>query len=362
MKTISTEKLDPYMQRRQIIQEGLHWYDPKEGRFKVEGLYWFNKEKLYNRFPRETVPTHHKNVVSIAASTAGAQIRFRTDSRRIVLSVRTTDIACGITMAETGRSGFDLYTGPLGSEKFWNSARPFSGEQEYVDELFSVSDKKMREFRLNFPLYNGVEELLIALEEDAELLPPAPLPVKDPIVIYGTSITQGGCASRPGSAFTNRLSRALQAEFLNYGFSGHGINDPETAELISSIENPALFIIDSEANSKNAELIRERVPRFLEIFRSRHPETPILIVTKIPYGPRYVTDPALKAEFRKIYEERKLAGDKNIFFFDGSTFWDPEDTENSVDGAHPTDLGFSLIAKKLEPVLRDLLKQYGYLS
>ena len=360
---LDMEKLDRYMQRGKINPEGLIWYDPAaEENFKVEGLYWFPKEKRYHRFPEKLSPAHNEKVVTLARCTAGAQIRFRTDSCRIVVSAKNPDSRSGITMTDVARRGFDLYTGTPGKESFWNSVRPVQNEESYVGEVFSVTEKKMREFRLNFPLYCGVDELSIALEEGAQLLPPTALAVKRPVVIYGTSITQGGCASRPGMAFTNILSRKLQAEFLNFGFSGNGVNDPETAELLSTIEDPALFIIDSEANSISAQLVKERVPRFLDILRSRHPEIPILIVTKCPYGPRYAQEiPILKEEFREIFLERKAAGERNIFFFDGTNFWDPEDTENNVDGAHPTDRGFAFMAEKLEPVIRELLVKYGNL-
>ena len=215
---------------------------------------------------------------------------------------------------------------------------------------------------INFPLYNGVEELSVGLDEDASVLPPVPLPVKKPVVIYGTSITQGGSATRPGSAFTNQLSRRLQVEFLNFGFSGNGQNDPEAAELLAEIEDPAMIVIDSEANSVSAQLVLERVPRFLEILREKHPLVPIVIVTKVPYGPRYACEiPVFKEEFRTVYKARKKAGDKNIYFVDGTKFWAPKDyTENTIDGAHPTDLGFTRMADKLEPILRRLLEKYGY--
>lgn len=356
------EKLDRYMQQTKIDPKGLVWYDPAQGIFKVEGLYWFAKEKRYHRFPLTPSPCPNEKVLTLAGCTAGGQIRFKTDSRRIVISVRNTTGKGSNNMAEAGVRGFDLYTGAPGQEVFWNTAFPVAGCDTYISEVFTDDEKILREFRFNFPLYNGVEELAIALEEGAQLLPPSPLAVKSPVVIYGTSITQGGCASRPGTAFTNRLSRALQAEFLNFGFSGNGSNDPETAHIVSSVEDPALFIIDSEANSISAELVRERVPRFLDILRAKHPETPILIVTKVPYGPRYAkVIPILKEEFKKIYLERKEAGDKNLYFLDGWSFWDPADTENNVDGAHPNDRGFALMAEKLEPVIRELLQQYGHL-
>lgn len=360
MGKMDIEKLDQYMRRAEINPGGLRWYDPRNGGFEVLGMHWFPAERRYHRFPQKMTGKVRPGLLQLAGCTAGGQLRFRTDSRRIVLSVRNTSDISSATMAETGRSGFDLYTGSPGEEVFWNCARPVPGKADYVSEIFCVPDRTLREFRLNFPLYNGVEELSVALEEDAQLLPPSPLPVKQPVVIYGTSITQGGCASRPGSAFTNRLSRSLQAEFLNFGFSGHGTNDPEIAELLAEIPNPAMYILDSEANSVSAELIRERVPRFLEILRKSHPETPIVIVTKVPYGPRYAAEiPSFKEEFRTIYAERLRAGDRHLYFVDGSAFWGSDYTECTVDGAHPTDLGFAQMAQKLDPILRKLLIRYN---
>ena len=365
MQKLDMEKIDPYMRRCEIDSEGLRWLDPRDGVFEVSGFYWFPSEKRYHRFPRKmSASPIRPNVKELASCTAGGQLRFRSNSRRIVLSVKVTSNVPSAKMAETGRSGFDLYVGKPGSEIFWDTAKPVPGKTQYVSEIFRTKSRKMREFRINFPLYNGVSRLSVALEEDARLLPPSSLAVKKPIVIYGTSITQGGCASRPGSAFTNRLSRELQAEFLNFGFSGNGQNDPEVAELLAEIEDPAMYILDSEANSLSAEKVRERVPRFLDILRGSHPETPIVIVTKVPYGPRYSQEiPSLKEDFRKIYQARKKAGDKNLYFIDGTDFWPPEDySENTIDGAHPTDLGFARMTAKLKPVLQKLLEKYRLIS
>ena len=119
-----------------------------------------------------------------------------------------------------------------------------------------------------------------------------------------------------------------------------------------------MFILDSEANSVSAELVNERVPHFLDIIRKAYQEIPILVLSKIPYGKRYAVElPSLKAEFRAIVEQKQNAGDKNIYFVDGSSFFEPADySENTVDGAHPTDRGFAQMAKALEPLLRKLLK------
>ena len=349
------EKIDRYMARTRIDPAGLKFYDPRQGGFSVEGLYWFDSEKRYQRFPQACENRVKPAVWNLSCCTAGGQIRFATNSRRIVVSARSLNGGAAPKMAETGRSGFDLYCGTPGEdEEFWNSALPVPGELEFSDEVFNVQTEELRQFRLNLPLYNGVEELFIGLEEDAVLLPPLPLKSKQPIVIYGTSITQGGCASRPGSVFSNILSRKLNMEFLNFGFSGNGQNHLEVAEILTEIKNPAMFILDSEANSISAELVNERVPRFLDIIRQAYPEIPVLVLSKIPYGKRYAVElPSLKAEFKAIVEQKQAAGDNNIFFVDGSTFFAADDySENTVDGAHPTDRGFAQIAQALEVVLR----------
>ena len=361
MAKIDITKIDRLMAQKKIDPEGLRWLDPRDGGFDVLGLYWFDREKRYNRFPRKMSRKKLRPaLLQLAVCTAGGQLRFRTDSRRIVISVKNPPIKSAGKTPETARSGCDLYIGEPGHEIFWANGWPLPGKCEYTAELFRSEEKKVRDFRLNFPLYNGIKEFLIALETDAELLPPTPLPIPKPVVIYGTSITQGGCASRPGSAFTNRLSRSLQAEFLNFGFSGQGQNDPEIAEMLTEISDPAMIIIDSQANSIDQAHVRERVPRFLDILRASFPEVPIVIVSRIIYGPRYGSEVPLKKEFQKIYRRRRKAGDRNLFFIDGSKCWAREDTENTVDGAHPTDAGFAKMALYLDPPLRKILKAYGY--
>lgn len=352
------EKLDRYMARCAVDYTDIEFFDPRDGGFTLEGFYWFKDHSRYHRLPWAAEKSVTPAVWTLAGCTAGGQLRFVTDSCRIIVSAKNIDVKSSPKMAETGRSGFDLYCGTPGvDEEFWNIARPHPGELEFTDEVFSVKEKKLRHFRLNFPLYNGVEELFIGLEKNSLILPPEPLKSSRPIVIYGTSITQGGCASRPGSAFTNILSRKLNMEFLNFGFSGNGQNHLAVAEILTQIKDPAMFILDSEANSISADLVNERVPQFLEIIRNAFPDIPIAVLSKIPYGKRYAVElPSLKAEFLRIVEEKQAAGDKNIFFVDGSDFFEPADySENTVDGAHPTDRGFAQMAEKLEPVLRKLL-------
>src|SRR5690606_310097 len=144
------------------------------------------------------------------------------------------------------------------------------------------------------------------------------------VIVYGTSITQGGCASRPGMMYTNILSRRIPLEFLNLGFSGNGKGEPEVAEIIAQIDNPACLVVDYEGNCVSTELFRQTLPEFIKIYREAHPLTPILIVSRIPYAREQLT-PHLnemrmeRMQFEKeLVKERREQGDLNIYFFEGS--------------------------------------------
>jgi len=358
-KKIDIAELDRNLQSRVSDDIGILWHCPTLTPFRLCGFYWFAQDGVFRRLPQKSAWKLSQNVDTLADCTAGGQVRFRTDSCRILIRAHTDESKSNSAMAEAGRTGFDLYCGMPGQELFWNATAAPCLAGEFTCELFHVQERKWRDFVLNFPLYNRVYRMELGLEAAAGLK--APYRWSDPrkIVIYGTSITQGGCASRPGMAFTNILSRRLNIEFLNFGFSGNGHTLPEHAHLIASIENPALFIIDSEANCISAELFRERLPKFIDIIRKRHGKVPILVVSKISYGPRYALEiPAREQKLVQIncVKEIRSAGDKHIHFLDGSDFLGKDYSECSVDGAHPNDLGFYRMAEAFEPALRKLLK------
>jgi lysophospholipase L1-like esterase len=356
---IDIAELDRNLQSRVPDENGIVWHVPTEKPFRICGFYWFARDGVFRRLPLKPAWTISQNIDTLADCTAGGQLRFRTDSCRISIRTQTGESKPSPVMAEAGRSGFDLYCGAPGQELFWNATAAPCLTSEFSSELFHVQKRQWRDFVLNFPLYNRVAHLEIGLDADAGLKAPRRWADPRKVVIYGTSITQGGCASRPGMAFTNILSRRLNIEFLNFGFSGNGHTLAEHAHLIASVKNPALFIIDSEANCISAELFRERLPVFIDIIRKKHAQVPILVVSKITYGPRYALEiPADEQKMVQIQCVKKIcaAGDKQLYFLDGSDFLGKDYSECSVDGAHPNDLGFYRIAEALEPVIRNILK------
>ncbi len=348
-------KIDKYMQVGKADETGLAWLDPWEAPFQLSGMYRFSEEKKFQRIPKEKMEGLRPGLQRLAKCTAGVQLRFKSNTTRINLAVSVPPCTQSNLQAQAGQYGFDLYVDGV----YWSLTQVTDNTKPYKFELFNSKDAKMREFVLNFPLYNGVNHLLIGIDETARVEAPAPRAMSKPVVIYGTSITQGGAASRPGMAFTNIISRKLNIDILNFGFSGMGQNEREMAEILAEIKDPAMYIIDSEANSISSEKVNERVPVFLDILRKAHPNVPILVLSKVKYGPRYGSQiPILKEDFRKIVERRRQAGDKNIHFLDGSDFFGPDDEyfECTTDSAHPNDLGFYRMAKAITPVVKKLLK------
>lgn len=358
---VSPFQLDQNMKIDNAGADELIWYSPLEEPFRVSGFAWFDTERKYRRLPAVPKVPVRPEVDTLANCTSGGQIRFRTDSRNVSVRVRLTAGSGMYHMPPTGECGVDAYLGGPGEWKHAGTARFQPGQAEYESSLFTVEDRKARSFLLNLPLYQGVEEIWIGMEPGAEVLAPEPYDSSARVVVYGTSITQGGCASRPGMSYTNILSRRLHLEFVNLGFSGNGKGEPELAELAAQISDPACLVIDYEANCGGTEAYRQTLPRYIEIYRKFHPEVPIILVSRIPHGAE-----SFMPEFREGRLERKKfqmelirelteAGDPNLTFVDGSDWLGDDPGETTVDGVHPTDLGFKLMADRLEPVLRQVI-------
>jgi hypothetical protein len=358
-KEINALKLDKNMMVEAVDENGLVWLNPNQTPFKLIGFYCFEQDKVYRRFPVNPDPVLPDGVEALSNHTAGGQIKFRTDSKRIAVKVKLLSPPGMDHMPDTGSSGFDIYAGEPGRQTFCGVNRLVPRGTDYTHE-FVFPESLMREITLNFPLYNGVEKLSLGLDENAAIAAPTPFVNDSPIVVYGTSIAQGGCASRPGMCYSNILSRKLNRPFINLGFSGNGKGEPEVAEHISRIQDPAMFILDYEANV-SPERMAETLPGFIRILREKHPETPMLVVSKVAYA-REVFDKGAKKQRenskkieRDIVEKLQAAGDKNIYFVDAEFFQGEDFWECTVDGAHPTDLGFYRMAENLLPEIEKRL-------
>ncbi|WP_284645698.1 SGNH/GDSL hydrolase family protein [Paenibacillus silviterrae] len=359
-QTGSIYHLDENMRVQEHAGDRMHWYSPLEGAFHVAGFAWLHTDRVYRRLPLRPEVMVRSAVDDLANCTSGGQIRFQTDSRKVSVRIRLSGIPDMYHMPPTGEGGVDAYIGIPGSMVYTGTSRFSSDQFAYESELFAGLSNEVRQFTLNLPLYKGVEDIWIGLEPGAIVTAPAPYESKERIILYGTSITQGGCASRPGMSYTNILSRRINREFINLGFSGNGKGEPELAQLAAQIGDPACLVLDYEGNC-NTELYCRTLPEFIRIYREAHSSVPIMVVSRIAYGteahkPELLQSRLERKQFQSDLVQRlREAGDTLLFFVDGSGWLGPEPAEATVDGVHPTDLGFMMMANGLEPILRNVL-------
>jgi hypothetical protein len=311
------------------------------------------KESPYDRLPISYKEKVREPVWDLSKASAGITVRFHSNSTSINLKWTVLNDLDMPHMAATGIKGIDLYTkynnkwryvttaGALvGLKTYQNKSIPADSINEY--ELIKNMSPDFREYKLFLPLYDGVTKLEIGIDNNALINKASPNPVK-PIVFYGTSITQGGCASRPGMAHTNIISRKLDVDCINYGFSGNGRMEMPIVELISDID--ASFYVIECLQNMDSEQVRERVRPLVDMIRTKHPLTPIVLVENMMYTTAFLDqtiettliqeNEALKNEFDKIIKR----GTPNIFYIkDNKDFL--SDNEGTVDGVHLTDLGF----------------------
>ena len=327
--------------------------------FVVEGTTFMDsvKENLYDRLPASYKDKVRPPVWSLSKSTAGISVIFITNSTTIKVKWEVLNDVKMNHMPETGSKGIDLYCKTTNGWEYVNTGRPTGKSSEYL--MISNMKPEMREFRMYLSLYDGTTSLKVGIDSLSSIEKPQKKAGK-PIVFYGTSITQGGCAARPGMAHTNIISRKLDVECINFGFSGNGKMEKPVAELISGID--ALFYVMDGVGNMNPDEIHQNAIPLVKIIRSSHPSTPVIFVEctwfektrfdEKAYADIKAKNDMLKSEYRKMVE----MGFRDIYYIEsaGAT---GSDHEATVDGVHFTDLGFLryadfLIAKfrKIRPV------------
>ncbi len=312
--------------------------------FRLEGTIIADslKENRYDRLPASYKGIVREPVWELSKSSTGLSIRFITNSPIIKVMWEILNDFKMNHMPETGIKGVDLYFRNKKDDwQYLNTGRPQEILNEYT--LIENMTAEEREYKIYLPLYDGVKNIEIGIESGSFIRVPD-RNLEKPIIFYGTSITQGGCASRPGMAHTNILSRKLDLDVMNFGFSGNGRMELPIAELIS--ENDAKFyVIECMPNMLSPEKITERTIPFINIIREKNPNTPIILVdlfkatfsvlnNKVLEESREV-DNALNIEYKKMIDN----GYKNIFYVESLNALG-SDKEGTVDGVHFTDLGF----------------------
>ena len=344
-----------------IGEEDIQFYDVRKEPFEVYGLYQYRTEPDFKRMPDEVAAQVSPGVSTLYLNTAGGRVRFCTDSQYVAILAEMPVMCLMPHMAFTGSAGFDLYVDSpeTGMSRFWKAFRPDIHAKDGFESKVKFADRKQRWFTVNFPSYSNVRNLYIGLQKDAKVGGGMPYRSPLPVVYYGSSITQGGCASRPGNAYQNIISRELGLDFLNFGFSGNGKGENAMAEYLAGLPMLA-FVSDYDHNAPTAEHLAATHRRLYQAIRAKHPDIPYLMVTRPDdYPAGYEQRMNNRQVVWDTFRFARSNGDRNVYYLDGGEiFRGPHEDQCTVDGTHPNDLGFSLMADAIGCALRQaLMKQ-----
>ncbi len=328
---------------------------------QVEGKGWTDTQSPFDRLPQRAQGVVRDIVWALGRHCAGLCFRFVTDAAAI--SARWDVLNASLAMEHmcaVGCSGLDLYVKlDSGAWRWLGGGRPTAfptNTAQLVDGIAPAA----RQFLLYFPLYNGVTSLELGLPSGACLAnaPPRAKATARPIIFYGTSITQGACASRPGTPHPALLGRWLDREVINLGFSGNGKMEPEVAALLAELD-PAVYVIDCLPNMDETE-INERAEHLVRTLRAARPRTPILLVEDRTLSGAFLISAQAtrhatsRAALCRAYEKLTASGITDLHYLAGDNLLG-SDGDDTVDGSHPTDLGFFRQARAMQPVLARLL-------
>ena len=346
-----------------VAIEGIKFHSVKESPFKIYGLYKPLEGKRFVRMPEDVAKTVNPGVEAFCRHTAGGRVRFSTDSNYIAIRVIRESIELGNKMAAVGSAGFDLYLDEEGESVFCGCFQPSREEPSFEAIVkFKRAEKKVRNFTINFPLYNGVDELFVGVDEKAILGEGKSYRHETPIVYYGSSITQGGCVCRPGLAYTSIVSRKLDSDFVNLGFSGSGKAEDTIVDYLASLDM-SIFVSDYDHNARNPEYLYPTVRNLYKKVRAANPKLPMVFISRPDF------DQLLGVEFShrdsierrdaiySMYVEAVRAGDDNIYFIDGESLFGAEYREEcTVDLCHPNDIGHMRMAEVIGHTLSKIMR------
>lgn len=330
-----------------IERDNIAFYNPQNTPFEIYGVFYENGK--FRRMPQAVGESVNEGVSVLYTNTAGGRIRFKTNSSYVAIVAKMDGLGKMPHFAFTGSIGFDLYVG----DEYCKSFMPPFDITDGYESCIDFADKSMREITINLPLYSNVNQVYIGLEKDCAIQSPTPYKNEKPVVFYGSSITQGGCASRPGTCYQGHLSRRFNIDYINLGFSGSAKGEDVMADYIKNLDM-SLFVYDYDHNAPDIEHLRNTHEKMFKTIRQQNPDLPVIMLSR----PVYLLKED-EVERRNIvettYKNAVANGDKNVFFLDGPQLMSLCKNEGTVDNCHPTDFGFASMAQ----AIGDLIEKHN---
>ncbi|MBO4423868.1 MAG: hypothetical protein J5879_10530 [Clostridia bacterium] len=347
------------------VPPGRKFYKLPHEDFDIYGVFYDKEKGRFLRMPQSVADRVNPTVAQLNGYTAGGRIRFSTDADRMSVTVSCDALNVNCHMSTLGSSGFML----LEEKEDGNGGVSYrmaaqfvpghyanvfdsSGPHGYSVEKY-LGGEGMRNYVLYMPTYNDVRELILGFPEGARCSHGLSYRAGvKPILYYGSSITEGGCCSRPDNAYQCFVSRWTNTDFINLGFSAGALGEDVMAEYLGTLD-PSVFVCDYDHNAPNAEHLWNTHERLFRTFRKNHPDTPVIIMSK-PDFDEDPTAPLRREAVKSTYDKAVAEGDKNVYFIDGQTLFGKTDRLScTVDSTHPNDIGFLRMA---EAVYRELKK------
>ncbi len=317
--------------------------------FSIHGVFY--KDGKFRRMPEEVAKSVSDGVHYNSTSTSGGRIRFCTDSEYVAISVKMGRISKMPHFALSGSAGLDMYVREDKDYRFNNTFIPPYELENGYEAVYTFKSKKVRDIMINLPLYSEVTEMYIGLQNGAMLSKAAPYSKQGKIVFYGSSITQGGCATRPGNAYPSIISNHFDIDYLNLGFSGNCKGEQAMANYIAGLDMK-LFVLDYDHNAPNPEHLKATHENVFKTVRAANPDLPIIITSATSFMKE-------KEKRRQIiystYKNAVQSGDKNVYFWDGTKEFAEYEDFGTVEGCHSNDMGFWATAKSLQKLIEKII-------
>ena len=335
-------------------REGIRFLNVRTSPFSVHGVIY--EGERFRRMPEAVAKAVSPGVLGLHTCTAGGRVRFRTDSPYVAISAKMSGIGRASHFSLTGTAGFDLYVKADGGQRYVRTFSPPADMTAGYEAIHDFGKREMRELTVNMPQYSGVTELFIGLDADAALEAPTPYKNADPVVFYGSSITQGGCASRPGRSYSAVLSAKYGFDYVNLGFSGNAKAEDAMIEYLAGLPM-SFFVYDYDYNAPSTPHYDATHEKLFRAVRASHPGIPILMMSR-PCDRLYPEAADRVAIMRRTYENAVAAGDSNVYMLTGPELFALCGNEGTVDGCHPSDFGFASMAA----AVGELIERYELLE
>lgn len=352
MKSI-TEIDKNFKVETKLDKNNLQFFSVFDPVFQICGVFY--EDGKFRRLPERVAKEVNEGVLMLHANTAGGRIRFITDSPYVAIYVKYGEINRFPHFTLTGSAGFDLYEEKDGEDVYVNTFIPPYDVKDIFESAIDFPTPGRRSVTINMPLYSEVVELYIGVAEGSDLSPAKPYADRKPFVYYGSSITQGGCACRPGNAYQSFIERRFHTDYINLGFSGSARAEETMSEYINNLDM-SIFIYDYDHNAPDAAHLEKTHGRMYREIRSKHPDLPIIMMSM----PNRHLDQWRQERFDvivKSFNNAIAAGDKNVYFIPGPELMKYADNNGSVDNSHPNDLGFYSMARVLGDLIEEILKK-----